>query len=152
MAGRPTQARPHPPAHPSSLRRFVATPTCRIARARQRCRQAQPGRSSFLTCADYPRPRMLGEDLEWYLLFPARLPPSSDYGCLLMRGSRACRLQQSWLSGLVAPRHVGSSWTRDRTCDPGIGRWILYHWTTREVQRQFKNISISHILHGAYLY
>ncbi|XP_059737522.1 uncharacterized protein [Bos taurus] len=84
MAGRPTQARPHPPAHPSSLRRFVATPTCRIARARQRCRQAQPGRSSFLTCADYPRPRMLGEDLEWYLLFPARLPPSSDYGCLLM--------------------------------------------------------------------
>ena len=23
--------------------------------------------------------------------------------------------------------------TRDRTCIPCIGRWILYHWTTREV-------------------
>ena len=33
----------------------------------------------------------------------------------------------------VAPRHVGSSQTRDRTCVPCIGRWILIHWTTREV-------------------
>ena len=28
-------------------------------------------------------------------------------------------------TGLVAPRHVGSSWTRDRTCVSY--RWILYH-------------------------
>ena len=32
-----------------------------------------------------PGPRMLGEDPEWHLLFPARLPPSSGYGCGLTR-------------------------------------------------------------------
>ena len=26
----------------------------------------------------------------------------------------------------------GSSWHRDRTCVSCIGRWILYHWATRE--------------------
>ena len=35
--------------------------------------------------------------------------------------------------GLVAPRHVGSSWTRDYTCVPCIGRWILIHLTIKEV-------------------
>ena len=35
--------------------------------------------------------------------------------------------------GLVAPVHVGSSRTRDWTCVPCVGRWILNHWTTREV-------------------
>ena len=34
---------------------------------------------------------------------------------------------------LVAPQHVESSWTRDRTCVPCIGRRILIHCTTREV-------------------
>ncbi|KAJ8785351.1 hypothetical protein J1605_007298 [Eschrichtius robustus] len=34
--------------------------------------------------------------------------------------------------GLVAPRHVGSSWTRARTRVPCIGRRILNHCTTRE--------------------
>ena len=34
------------------------------------------------------------------------------------------------LSG--APRHVGSSWSRDRTCVSCIGRQILNHWTTGE--------------------
>ena len=29
--------------------------------------------------------------------------------------------------GLVALRHVGSSWIRDQTCVSWIGRWILYH-------------------------
>ena len=31
-----------------------------------------------------------------------------------------------------APRHVGSSGTRDRTAVPCIPRQILNHWTTRE--------------------
>ena len=35
--------------------------------------------------------------------------------------------------GLVAPRHVGSSRTRDRTRVPCIGRWTLNHCTTRDV-------------------
>ena len=36
-------------------------------------------------------------------------------------------------TGLVALRHVGSSPTRNQTSVPCIGRWILNHWTTREV-------------------
>ena len=34
---------------------------------------------------------------------------------------------------LVTPWHVGSSWTRDRTHVPCIGRWIINHCATREV-------------------
>ena len=34
---------------------------------------------------------------------------------------------------LVAPKHVESSRTRDRTCVPCISRWILNHWPTRQV-------------------
>ena len=41
--------------------------------------------------------------------------------------------QQWWHTVFVAPPHVGSSWTRDRTCVPCIGRRILIHYTTREV-------------------
>ena len=48
-------------------------------------------------------------------------------------GARVCRLQQLWLAGFVSPRHVGSSWTRDPTRVPCIGRRILNHCTTREV-------------------
>ena len=40
--------------------------------------------------------------------------------------------QQLWLTGLVAPRHVGSSQTRVRTRVPCIGRQILNHCATRE--------------------
>ena len=36
------------------------------------------------------------------------------------------------LTGLVAPRHVGSSQTRTRTCVPWIGRQILNHCATRD--------------------
>ena len=35
--------------------------------------------------------------------------------------------------GLGAPRHVGSSWTKDQTHVPCIGRRILNHCATREV-------------------
>ena len=34
--------------------------------------------------------------------------------------------------GLVAPRHVGSSCIRNRTCVSCTGWGILYHWATRE--------------------
>ena len=36
-------------------------------------------------------------------------------------------------TGLAAPQHGESSWTRDQTCVPCVGTCILYHWTTREV-------------------
>ena len=35
--------------------------------------------------------------------------------------------------GLCCPWHVGSSQSRDWTHVPCVGRWILNHWTTREV-------------------
>ena len=50
---------------------------------------------------------------------------------LWLAGSRA-QSQQLWCTGLVAPRHVGSSWTRARTRAPCIGRRILNHCATRE--------------------
>ena len=34
---------------------------------------------------------------------------------------------------LSCPRHVGSSWTRDRIGVRCIGRWVLNQWTAREV-------------------
>ena len=68
-------------------------------------------------------------------------------GATLHRGARAChyrglsccraeapdaQAQWLWLTGLVAPRHVGSSQTRARTHVPCIGRQILNHCATRE--------------------
>ena len=45
--------------------------------------------------------------------------------------------QQLWLTGLVAPRHVGSSQTRARTPVPCIGRQTLNHYATREAPISF---------------
>ena len=57
-------------------------------------------------------------------------------------GLQVCGFQQLWhigsvvvAHGLVAPRHVGSSQTRDRTGVPCIARQIPNHWTTREAPR-----------------
>ena len=46
----------------------------------------------------------------------AQASPCSGFSC--------CRVwaQYSWRLSLVAPWHVGSSWTRDQTCVPFIGR------------------------------
>ena len=35
--------------------------------------------------------------------------------------------------GLAAHGMWDLSWTRDGTCVPCVGRWILNHWTTRDV-------------------
>ena len=50
------------------------------------------------------------------------------------------RFSRLWCMGLVAPRHMGSSWSTDGTNVSCIGRWILYHWATREAQ-DFININ-----------
>ena len=51
-------------------------------------------------------------------------------------GSRA-RASELWRSVLVALCHVGSSQARDWTHVPCIGRWILNHWTAKEVPIHF---------------
>ena len=43
-------------------------------------------------------------------------------------GSYGMWAQWLWRTGLVAPWHVGSFWTRDQICVPCLGRWILNHW------------------------
>ena len=60
----------------------------------------------------------------------ARASPCSGLSC--------CRALGEWASvvlappGSVAPQHVGSFWTRDRTLVSCTGRQILCHWVTRE--------------------
>ena len=73
-------------------------------------------------------------------------------GATLHRGARAshyrgpsrcgaqapdAQAQQLWLTGPVAPRHVGSSQTRARTRVPCISRQTLNHCATREAPSQF---------------
>ena len=53
--------------------------------------------------------------------------------------------QQLWLTGLVTPRHVGSSQTRARTRVPRIGSQILNHCTTREAPEMYLLITLSGI-------
>ena len=62
--------------------------------------------------------RCVGLSLSWPLLLRSTAPDA--------------QAQQMWLTGLVAPRHVGSPQTRAQTRVPRIGRQILNHCTTRE--------------------
>ena len=61
---------------------------------------------------------------------------ASHYRGLSCCGAQApdAQAQQLWLTGLVAPRHVGSSQTRARTRVPCIGRQTLNHCATREAR------------------
>ena len=85
---------------------------------------------SLLQCA--------GFSLQWLLLLRSMGSRCAGFrSCgtqaqqLWLAGSRA-QAQQLWCTGLVALRHVGSSWIRARTRVPCIGRWILNHCATRE--------------------
>ena len=59
-------------------------------------------------------------------------------GCM---GFSSCSTGAQYLQlvGLVVPWHVESSWTRDQTHVPCIGRQTPNPWTTREVPTIFKN-------------
>ena len=70
--------------------------------------------------------RCAGLSLQWPL--PLRSTGSRHVGF----SSRGTWAQQLWLTGPVAPRHVGSSQTRARTRVPCISRQILNHCATRE--------------------
>ena len=74
----------------------------------------------------------VGLSLWWFLLLQST---SSRHEGLSSCGLWAleCRLSRCGIRGLVALWHVGSSWTRDLTSVPCIGRWILNHWITRVI-------------------
>ena len=88
---------------------------------------AARGLSLVATSRGYSSLRCSGFSLRWLLLLQSM---GSRHAGFSSCGTRA---QQLWHTGLAAPRHVGSSQTRDRTHIPCTGRWILNHCTTREV-------------------
>ena len=70
---------------------------------------------------------------------PHRRARVSHYRGLSCCGAQApdAQAQWLWLTGLVAPRHVGSSQTRAQTRVPCISRQILNYCTTREARSYF---------------
>ena len=76
--------------------------------------------------------------LHWVFITRHGLSLVDREGCssLQRAGFSYCRVQapQLWHTGLVAPQHVEFSLIKDQTCVPCIGRQILNHWTTQEVQ------------------
>ena len=56
----------------------------------------------------------------------------SGFSCCTAQ-ALGCPLSRLRHMGLVAPKHMGSSWTGNETHDACIRRWILKHWITREV-------------------
>ena len=78
----------------------------------------ESGAYSLLQC--------MGFSLRWLLLWNTESRHTGCSGC-------STQAQQLWYTGLVALRHVESTWTTDRTRVPCTGRWIPIHCTTREV-------------------
>ena len=64
--------------------------------------------------------------------------PNAAEGCSIVAcglsnsSSLTLKHKHSCGTGLVAPRHVGSSRTKDHTHVSCMGRWISYHWATKE--------------------
>ena len=56
------------------------------------------------------------------------IPPGSS-----LRGISQIKI----LEWIVISLSRGSSWTRDWSHISCIGRWILYHWVTREAQKEY---------------
>ena len=80
-------------------------------------------------------------------------PLVAVHGLLIVVASRCraqalgIRTQRLWCTGLVVPRHVESSQTRDQTQVPCIGRQILNHWTTREVPYlELLKVFLTHVM------
>ena len=75
--------------------------------------------------------RCAGFSLRWLLLLRSTGSRHTGFS------SCGTQAQQLWRMGLVALQHVASSWTRDRTRVPCMGRQILNHCATSEVHGIF---------------
>ena len=87
---------------------------------------AARGLSLVTVSRGYSSLQCAGFSLRWLLLLWSTSSRRAGFS------SCGTGVQQLWRVGLVAPRHVGSSWTRARTRVPCIGRRILNHCATRE--------------------
>ena len=54
-------------------------------------------------------------------------------GLLIAEAPLAAQHELQGAQASVVALHVESSWIRDQTCVPCIGRWTLIHYTTREI-------------------
>ena len=83
----------------------------------------------------FGRGRLLSSCNEQRLLSSSRAGISLWWPLSLQSvGSRARGHPGLCCRGSGAPWHMEGSWTRGGTCVPCIGRWILLHWTTGDVQ------------------
>ena len=87
---------------------------------------AAHGLSLVVASGGYSFLRCVGFSLWWLLLLWSTGSRHMDFS------SCSTWAQQLQRTGLVAPRHVGSSLSRAQTRVPCIGRQILNHCTTRE--------------------
>ena len=94
---------------------------------------AAHGLSLVVSSRGYSLVQCTGLSLRWLLLLQSTGSKHMGFSScgtraqqLWLMGSRV-QAQQLWYMALVALRHVGSSWTRDRTHVPCIGRRILNH-------------------------
>ena len=53
--------------------------------------------------------------------------------------------RQEYWSGFAISSSRGSSWPRDRSYVFYIGRWVLYHWATRETQHHSGTTTLSYV-------
>ena len=65
-----------------------------------------------------------------------------SWGLLMLQSTGSVSCGAQWLPGLVAPRHVESSRTRDGTHFLCIGRQILMQCATREVLLSFLSLQL----------
>ena len=114
------------------------------------------GLSLVAASGGYPSLRCAGFSLRWRLLLRSTGSRRAGFSScstwaqqLWLMGSRA-QAQQLWHTGLVAPRHVGSSRIRAQTRVPCIVRQILYHWTTREVPNWYLLKAIAKYFLGSF--
>ena len=87
---------------------------------------AARGLSVVAASGGYSSLRCTGFSLRWLLSLQSMGSRCTGFSSCGMQA------QKLWLPGLVAPWHVGSSRTWDRTRVPCIGRRVLNHCTTRE--------------------
>ena len=97
---------------------------------------SQPRDQTQVSCGS-----CIGRPILYHWCYQGSLVAASrGYAMFAVCGFFSCGAQVLGFTGfkylghtsLVALRHVASTWTKDRTSEPCIGKWILYPGTTRD--------------------